>query len=217
MTRTPLLALLLALAASPASASSLTDNAQAWGEIDVAASFAPGWRVTALSVLRAGQALPNPALWGGGAIADRKLGDLTLSAGDIEVVVRNSVSGDRLDVNVPLAAISYGWKWAGFEVSDRNRFEDLIGVPGDPWRYRNRVDIEHPVTGLGPVSAIFANEEVFYDFGARQWERSRAQIGLALTAAPDAELRIYYLRQDDRFARPRTINALGLALILDLN
>ncbi len=93
----------------------------------------------------------------------------------------------------------------------------MIGVPNDPWRYRNSFTVEYPVTGLGALSSIFANEEVFYDLAARQWERSRAQIGVGLAVGPNAEVRIYYLRQDDRFALPHAINALGVTLILDLN
>jgi len=210
------LALLAAFSASPAVAADLTTNPQAWGEADLSANIAPGWRVTALSVIRAGDGLPNPTLWGGGAIVDRQFGDLTISAGDLEVVVRSPVSGGRLDVNVPLAAFSYEWKIAGFLVSDRNRFEDLVGVPSNPWRYRNRLSAEHPVTGLGRVSSIFASEEVFYDFKTRQWERSRAQVGVGVAAAPNADVRVYYLRQDERSSLPRAINGLGVTLALEL-
>ena len=41
-------------------------------------------------------------------------------------------------------------------------------------------------------------------------------IGVGFRAAADAELRVYYLRQDDRFIPPRPINALGITLAVEL-
>jgi hypothetical protein len=210
------LLLLAIFAASPAVAADLAANPQFWGELDVSADLAPDWRLTALSVAREGDALPDPTLWGGGAILDRRFGDLTVSLGDLAVAVRGPVSGASLDVDVPLAAVSYARRIGGFEVADRNRIEDLIGVPGDPWRYRNRLSVERPVSGLGPLSSIFASEEVFYDLQAHDWSRSRAQIGVAIAAAPHTELRLFYLRQDDRSGLPRAVNALGVTLAFDL-
>ncbi len=211
-----LIALLAAVMSVPAQAADIRVNPQFWGELDVSATLAPGWRLTALSVARDGEGLPDPALWGGGAILDRRFGDLTVSVGDLAVVARSPLSGARLDVDVPLIAVSYKWSIAGFAVSDRNRLEDLIGVPADPWRYRNRLTLEHPVAGIGPLSSIFASEEIFYDLRMRQWTRSRGQIGVGMAAGHDAELRLYYLRQDDRAALPRAINALGVTLAIEL-
>jgi hypothetical protein len=210
------LALLLALAASPVTAADLKANPQIWGEIDLSANIAPEWRVTAMAVDRVGDGLPNPTLWGGGAIVDRKFGTLTISAGDLEVVARSPVSGASLAVHVPLAALSYDWKVAGFIVSDRSRVEDLVGVRTNPWRYRNRLSADHPIQGMRPLSAVFASEEVFYDFGTRHWTRSRAQVGLGLAAARNAEVRVYYLRQDQRSSLPRAVNGLGMTVALEL-
>ena len=101
-----------------------------------------------MAVARAGDGLPNPALWGGGVRVDRKFGDRNISAGDLDVAARSAVSGARVNVNVPLAAIAYEGKIAGFVISDRNRAEDLVVLKADPWRYRNR-----PVRGASPRGA----------------------------------------------------------------
>ncbi len=207
---------LLCLAGGPAAAADLSTNAQVWGEVDVSATPAPDWRVTLLTVVREGESLPNPTLWGGGVTIDRTFGALTLSAGDLAVAARNPINGKTLDVDLPLAALSYNWRIAGFAMSDRNRFEDLVGVPGNPWRYRNRLAVEHALSRVRPLASIFASEEVFYDFQAGMWSRSRAEIGLGIAAARGADLKIYYLRQDNRSSLPRAVNALGVTWAFDL-
>jgi hypothetical protein len=191
-------------------------NAQIWGEVDVTAPISPGVSATALGVVRAGDGLPNLALAGGGVTIDARSGPWTFTAGDLWVAARSAVSGRTVDVDVPLAAVAYGWRFAGAGISERARVERLDGAPGDPWRYRNRLLVERPVTGLGPVGSVFASDEVFYDFGRDKWSRNRAQVGVGLAMSRRAQVQIYYLRQDDRYARPGTLHALGLAYRLDL-
>ena len=152
----------------------------------------------------------------GGLIVDYHLGNWTLSAGDLEAVARNPRSGARLDVNLPLASFTYSWHLGDFHISDRNRVEDLDGVPGNPWRYRNRVSVEHTVTGLGPVSSVFVTDEAFLDLQTVQWTRNRTQLGFTVDIARRAQLQLYYLRQDDRVALPSAINALGTTLVIEL-
>ena len=199
-----------------AQAGGLPPNSQLWGELDISASPSPDWRLTALTVDRNGEGLPNPTLFGGGLTLDRRLGHWTVTVGDLAAAARNPITGARLNVDLPLASLAYDATVAGLLISDRNRIEDLVGVPGDPWRYRNRLSVERPLEGLGPLVSAFASEEVFYDLSKQQWSRSRATIGVGFRAAADAELRVYYLRQDDRFIPPRTINALGITLAVEL-
>jgi hypothetical protein len=164
-----------------------------------------------LGVVRDGDGLPNPALAGGGVTLDSRSGPWTFTVGDLWVVVRSPASRASLDIDVPLVALAYGASFGGFAVSDRNRFEQLDGAPGEPWRYRNRLQVDHPVTGLGPVASVFASDEVFYEFSQDRWVRNRAQVGVAFSLRHREQIQVYYLRQDDRDARPGALNVLGLA------
>jgi hypothetical protein len=211
-----ILFVLVILAAGRATAADLRANAQVWEEVDVSASLSRDWKLTGMSVAREGDGIPNPSLWGGGLTLDRRFGDLTISVGDLAVVTRSAVTGKRTDVDLPLAALSYSWRIGGFKVSDRNRFEDLVGALGDPWRYRNRISVEHPLAHMAPIVSVFANEEGFYDLHAGSWSRSRAEVGLGLAVVRGADLKIYYLRQDNRSGLPRAVNALGVTWAFDL-
>lgn len=209
-------AVLAALGLLAAAKAHAAPDTQVWSELDVSGSPAPGWTITGLAVVRQSDTLYNPTLWGGGAIIDRRIGDLTLSLGDLAVVARSAGSGARRTVNVPLAAVTVGHRFGSWTVSDRNRFEQLRGIPGEPWRYRNRLEIDRDLTGTGPLTSLFVSEEAFYDLTAHQWTRSRAQAGLVLRAARNASVKVYYLRQDDHAGAPRAINALGLTLAVTL-
>jgi hypothetical protein len=151
------LALVLAGAGAAGAAAAATPpyaDDQLWSEVDVSVRAGPA-DITALGVVRDGSGPPNPTLAGGGVIADLPLGGgFTLSGGDLWVRVRTA-SGGGVDVQVPLAAVSYAWRWGGFAFSDRNRAEKLIGAAGDPWRYRNRLAAEHALE-IGPLSTPFS-------------------------------------------------------------
>ncbi len=204
------------IGASAALAGVAQSNAQLWSGVDVTVPVMRSVSATALGVLRDGDGLPDPTLAGGGITLDGRCGRWTFTAGDLWVAARSAVSGKTLDVDVPLAAAAYGWTFAGARFDDRNRIERLDGAPGDPWRYRNRLLIERVVTGMGPIGSIFASDEVFYDFARQRWSRNRAQIGFGVPVLRRDQIQVYYLRQDDRYARPSTLHALGLAYKVDL-
>jgi hypothetical protein len=203
---------MLGLLAAPAAQAGVPQaNAQVWGEVDLTVPVAPNVSATALAVDRNGEGLPNPTLAGGGLTLDARAGHWTFTLGDLGVAARSAVSGKTVDVDVPLGAVAYGWSLAGLNFDDRSRIERLDGLPGDPWRYRNRLQVSHPLEGLGPIGAVFASDEAFYDFSRQKWDRNRAQVGFSVHVARRQRLDIYYLRQDDRYARPGTLHALGLA------
>jgi len=187
-------------------------DTQFWTEADLTVRVTASASMTCLGVIRDGSGLPNPALAGGGGTLDINDGPWTFTAGNLWVVVRSPASGHRTAVDLPLGAVSYEWSFAGVSFSDRNRAENLIGIPGDPWRYRNRVLIDYPVTSLGPIKTLFASDEVFFDFGHDQWSRNRAQFGVVLPVQPNIQMQIYYMRQDDRFSHPGALNILGVTL-----
>jgi len=206
-----------AAASAEAQAVKSADN-QLWSEIDVSAQVAARLALTATVVDRQGDGLPNPTLWGGGLTGDLRLSpNWSIGAGAYEVQARSAVSGGRLNATLPLAYITADGSAGGFHVSDRNRIEDEVGLPGDPWRYRNRLMVERPLHIALPIRSIFVSDEVFYDFGQRRLSRNRAQVGVTLTPVGPAALQLYLMRQDDAFAHPSGLNILGLTLKVEID
>jgi hypothetical protein len=203
---------------SPAMAQAApASDAQLWTELDLTKAVSDRLAFTATLTDRLGDGLPNPTLWGGGLTGEFRLSPTwSIGGGAYAVQVRSASSGHRVNANLPLAYLTGAWEVAGVRLSDRNRFEDVLGVPGHPWRYRNRLQVDRPLQGLPPIRSIFASDEVFYDFGHERFSRNRAQVGITLAPAGPAAIQIYYMRQDDTYARPGGLNILGLSLKVDL-
>ncbi len=210
------LSLTLALGVSRAWAVDNGTNAQAWSEIDVVTHPAPDLSITLLGVSREGEGLPNPTLYGGGALLSYNVGPWTLIGGDLRVAARSASSGNTLEINVPLAAVALAGAVGDLAVTNTNQIERLSGLAGDPWRYRDKIAVEYPLAGFGPIRALFATDEVFYDFGRDQWTRNRAQVGFAMGLSEGARLEIYFMRQDDKHALPASLDIVGTTLKFDL-
>jgi len=204
-------AVFLALGGNSIAAISRTDS-QYWSEVDTTASIAPQAAATVLATSRFGDGLPNPTLFGGGLQLDLFAGPWTFSGADLFVGIRSPASGGQTDVQLPLCAVTYSFKIAGFTISDRNRIERLDGIPGSPSRYRNRLGIDIPTPHAGPVSHVFVTDEGFYDITTSQWNRNRAQAGIGLPLGKSRELQVFFLRQDNRSGAPRSLNVMGTTL-----
>jgi hypothetical protein len=61
--------------------------------------------------------------------------------------------------------------------SDRVRIEELIGVPKDPWRYRNLVSVVVTAPILGLIKSLTASDEIFVDLSSGRLKRSRLLAG----------------------------------------
>jgi hypothetical protein len=97
-----------------------------------------------------------------------------------------------------------------FTLSDRNQFERRIRHPQvDATRYRNRLQIEHPVKLGGLKLQLFVSEEVFYDWSVRDWVRNRFALGASRRFNRHFTLDLYYLRQNDGRTKPGDLYVLG--------
>lgn len=188
------------------------NDGQFWAEIDTTANIAPRTTATVLATSRIGDDLPNPALSGGGLQLDFVDGPWALSGGALFVGVRNAGTGATTDVQLPLFAVTYSQKMAGVTISDRNRIEQLDGIPGSPTRFRNRLSIDFPTHNCGPISHAFVDDEGFYDFATSRWTRNRAQIGVGLPLTSSTEVQVFFLRQDNRSGSPRSLSVIGTTL-----
>jgi Protein of unknown function (DUF2490) len=97
-----------------------------------------------------------------------------------------------------------------FTISDRNYFERRWREPQvDAWRYRNRIQLEHPFRIKKTKFTWFVNDEFFYDWSLRDWVRNRFAAGISHTFNKHLTLDIYAMRQNDGRSRPGDINIIG--------
>ena len=90
----------------------------------------------------------------------------------------------------------------GFVVSDRNRFE-LRRINGiESHRYRNKLQIERPVTVADRKVTPYLAGEAFYDDRYRIWNRTRIYAGVRVPLGQHLTLDPYFLEQFDVRDRP---------------
>jgi len=94
-----------------------------------------------------------------------------------------------------------------FTISDRNYFERRWRDPQvDAWRYRNRIQIEHPFQIDKKKFTWFVSDEVFYDWSLHVWPRNRASAGITHAFKKHFTWELYYTRQNDSHTRPGDLN-----------
>jgi hypothetical protein len=94
-----------------------------------------------------------------------------------------------------------------FTIADRNWFERRWREPQrDAWRYRNRIQLEHPFQIDKKKFTWFVSDEVFYDWSLHRWPRNRAAAGIAHPFNKHVTLELSYTRQNDGFSRPGDLN-----------
>jgi hypothetical protein len=90
---------------------------------------------------------------GGAAFVSWTHGAHGASLGYLRAQVRLPSTGFPLNADLPIAAITATVTNGPFSFSDRLRIEDLIGVPGDPWRYRDLVAVFSSPKGFGHLKS----------------------------------------------------------------
>jgi hypothetical protein len=104
-----------------------------------------------------------------------------------------------------------------FRLSDRNLIERRIRRPGiNSTRYRNRLQVEHPVGPAKLGLSLFVADEVFYDWSLRRWSRNRFAIGGTKIFNKHFTQDFYYLRQNDGVSVPGDLNVVGTILRVKL-
>lgn len=104
-----------------------------------------------------------------------------------------------------------------FTLSDRNLIERRLRHPGgDSTRYRNRLQVDHPVGPAKHKLSLFVSDEVFYDWSFDEWVRNRFAVGVTKVLSKHLTGDFYYLRQDDSHALPGDLHVIGTALRIRL-
>jgi len=104
-----------------------------------------------------------------------------------------------------------------FTFSDRNLVERRLRHPGgDSTRYRNRLQIDHPIGPAKHKLSVFVSDEVFYDWSFEEWVRNRFAVGVTKVLSKHLTSDLYYLRQNDGRAFPGDLHVIGTALRIRL-
>lgn len=173
---------------------------QTWNEVDLTAS----WRnvdFLAPFLTRCDTERPNPQLAATGIMADVHVPwHLTLTGGYLFV----DLPQFSWRVNAPLIAVSESIHIQKLRLSNRNRFEKLVGLGelgklaglgASPVRYRNRLVLDLPL-GVDDKWHIFAEDEVFYDFAVSIWNQNRLRAGGGVRLSRHLFLDVYFLEQN---------------------
>jgi len=97
-----------------------------------------------------------------------------------------------------------------FNLNTRNWFERRWRHPQvDAWRYRNRIQLDHPFKINKTKFTWFVSDEFFYDWSLGDWVRNRAAVGVSHTFSKHLTLETYVMRQNDGRSRPGDINIIG--------
>jgi hypothetical protein len=199
-----LTALLLPSGAAPAAQAPAYDT-EWWQEVDLTGMLSDHLAYLVTGVSRLSDADPNPALVGGGAFLSWKQGAFGGTVGYIHAELRNAANGSRLNADLPVVAVAGTLKAGGFAITDQLRIEDLYGVPGNPWRYRNLVALGGTSPRLRPVKEIAVSDEIFVDLNSGQLTRNRLLAGPMFGVSPRSEITVDYVNERDVDKRPGRI------------
>jgi hypothetical protein len=188
---------------------SSAQNVQSWNEVDLAAS----WRKVDFLVpmlARTDTHLPNPQLAAIGITVDSpRLWRLTLTGGYLfgDLPQRSEV------VHIPLLAVSISFRPGRLTITDRDRFEKLVGYGTSPIRYRNRLLLSRSF-GVDEWGHLFVDDEVFFDLSASSWSQNRFQAGGGTRVNDRISFDVYYLERNSSHGPATTVVGTTLRMTL---
>ena len=208
----------LALHFTKAHAQSVSSqDTQEWNDVQLSVPVARNIDFNLIGTLRWGRGLSRPVDERIGAGFTFKLGQyLSASAGYLHIGMQPS-EGRLVFEERALFPITVRVPLGKFSLSDRNQFERRMRHPGvDSSRYRNRLQLEHPLGSARMRLSIFFSDEIFYDWSFGAWGRNRAAVGVTKVLNKHLTGDLYYLRQNDSHSTPGDLHVIGTALRVKL-
>jgi hypothetical protein len=191
-------------------------DTQWWQELDLAGSLSDPWSYLVTGFTRFSDNDPNPALTGGGGFVTYTQGAFGYTLGYLHAQVKLPSSGGKIDADLPIAALTGTLHLEQVTVADRLRLEDLIGVPGDPWRYRNLLSVAVEPRGLSAIKSWGVTDEVFIDMTSGRLSRNRLLAGPVFALSRHVDLSCDYLNERDVRSLPGRIQGAFLDVTLRL-
>ncbi|MDQ3256513.1 MAG: DUF2490 domain-containing protein [Acidobacteriota bacterium] len=109
-----------------------------------------------------------------------------------------------------------GFTMNRFNITDNNLFEYRIRSSGNTTRFRNRLKVSHPISIADSEFALFASDEIYYEWEERAWTRNRFKVGVTKDITAQSSYELYYMRQNDGFSRPGDLHVFGIEFEIGL-
>lgn len=199
-----------------ASAPALKEDTQQWNDLQVSVPLNKEIDFTMTSTVRFGRNVTH--------LVERRVGIgfgfrvgkyLTLAPSYANIVMRPAANR-KIDENRLSFAATVRVPLGKFLLSDRNTFERRIRRPLNSTRYRNRLQLDHPVKFGNTLLQLFVSDEVFYDWSVDDWVRNRFTVGLTRRFNKYFTGDFYYMRQNDGRSRPGDLNVIGVTYRIGL-
>jgi hypothetical protein len=141
---------------------------------------------------------------------DAKSRPLVFSAGYRYLAAPDSPSTNRMEL---VATSRFPATKPGLLFTDRNR-SDLDWSDGKfKWRYRNKLEMEKPLTVHSYHPAPYASVEVYYESQYQKWSTTEIEVGCIFPIRRRFDLAPYYEHQNNTGKKPNSqLNGLGLIL-----
>jgi hypothetical protein len=189
-----------------------TDN-QFWSDFQLAVPVTKQVDFNLLGTLRFGRDLSHTVDERVGAGFSFKFGQhVTISPNYVHIGMQ-PFAGRRIWENRLTLPVTLQCKLEKFTLRDRNQIERRYRNSGvKSTRYRNRLQLEHPIGGDKLGLSLFISDEVFYDWIVDRWVRNRFAVGATKVFNKRLTEDFYYLRQNDGVSVPGDLNVIGTAL-----
>jgi len=187
-------------------------DTQIWNDVQFSVPLSKMVDFTLLGVLRFGRHVSRPVDERLGVAFSFKAGKyLTFTPSYLNIGMQ-PYEGRIVFENRLSFATTVRFPVGRFTLSDRNLFERRIRHPGgDSTRYRNKLQIEHPIGSPKIKLSAFVSEEPFYDWSFNAWVRNRFAIGVTKSFNKHLATDLYYMRQNDSHTFPGDLHILGTA------
>jgi hypothetical protein len=194
------------------SSNPLRSDVQVWTEVQLAVPLAQKIDLVLMGVTRFGRDVSRPVNERIGGGVSFKLGKyVTLLPFYVHVASQPTRNNHSTEERINLES-TVRFPAGGFTISDRNRIEFHLHHPRPNFtQYRNRLQIDHPVSLSKAKFTWFVADEVFYDSIAAAWIRNRVYLGISRKVNQHFTLDLYYVRQNDSHSHPGDIHAVGTA------
>ena len=202
----------LCLSAAVSAQIDRTDNQQ-WTDVQFAVPLSKSIDFNMLGSLRFGRNISRPVYERLGLGATFRFGKHFSVSPNYVYIGTQPFAGQRgWESRLSLPA-QLRFNAGAFRLTDQNLVERRFRRPGiNSTRYRNKLQVEHPLGAKDWQLSWFVADEVFYDWSVNRWVRNRFSAGVIKVFNSHFTQDFYYLRQNDGVSVPGDLNVIGTVL-----